>query len=174
MKEALTRIDSRGGTAMRDAIAKSIQWLTKAHKDKKVLVVVTDGVDNSSTESLEDLVRDARQSDVLIYSVGLLAEEEKRAATSARRQLNALAEATGGLTYYPKDVSEVDPIAHQVARDIRSQYTIGYKPTNGALDGTYRRIKIAIKAPGNPTPRTRTGYYATGDLGGGPSTRKSK
>jgi VWFA-related protein len=173
MKEALTRIDSRGGTAMREAIDKSIEWLKKAHKEKKVLVVVTDGVDNASTISLEDLVRNARQSDVLIYSIGLLTDEEKRSASSAKRQLNALAEATGGLTYYPKDVSEVDPIAHQVARDIRSQYTIAYKPSNDALDGTYRRIKIAVKAPGNPTPRTRTGYYATSDLGGG-KVQKSK
>jgi len=172
MQEALTRIDSRGGTAMRDAIAKSIEWLKKAHKEKKVLVVVTDGVDNASSISLEDLVRDARQSEVLIYSVGLLTEEEKRSASSAKRQLNALAEATGGLTYYPKEVSEVDPIAHQVARDIRSQYTIAYKPTNEALDGSYRKIKVTVKAPGNPVPRTRTGYYATGDQGGG--TRKSK
>jgi len=172
MQEALTRIDSRGGTAMRDAIAKSIEWLKKAHKEKKVLVVVTDGVDNASSISLEDLVRDARQSEVLIYSVGLLTEEEKRSASSAKRQLNALAEATGGLTYYPKEVSEVDPIAHQVARDIRSQYTIAYKPTNEALDGSYRKIKVTVKAPGNPVPRIRTGYYATGDQGGG--TRKSK
>ena len=173
MKEALTRIDSRGGTAMRDAIAKSIEWLKKAHKEKKVLVVVTDGVDNASSETLEDLVREARQSDVLIYSVGLLADEEKRSASSAKRQLNALAEATGGLTYYPKELPEVDPIAHQVARDIRSQYTIAYKPTNDALDGTYRKIKVTVKAVGNPVPRTRTGYYATGDLGGG-AGRKSK
>ena len=173
MKEALTRIDSRGGTAMRDAIAKSIVWLKKAHKEKKVLVVVTDGVDNASGESLEDLVREARQSDVLIYSVGLLTDEEKRSASSAKRQLNALAEATGGMTYYPKELSEVDPIAHQVARDIRSQYTIAYKPTNDALDGTYRKIRVTVKAPGNPVPRTRTGYYATADLGGG-AGRKSK
>jgi VWFA-related protein len=173
MKEALTRIDSRGGTAMRDAIGKSIEWLKKAHKEKKVLVVVTDGVDNASTESLEDLVREARQSDVLIYSVGLLTDEEKRSASSAKRQLNALAEATGGLTYYPKEVSEVDPIAHQVARDIRSQYTIAYKPSNDALDGTYRKIRIVLKAPGNLTPRSRTGYYATAEMGGGKG-QKSK
>jgi VWFA-related protein len=111
---------------------------------------------------------------VLIYSVGLLAEEEKRSAASARRQLNALADATGGLAYYPKDVAEVDPIAHEVARDIRNQYTIVYKSSNEALDGTYRKIKVTVKAPGNPTPRTRSGYYATPEMGGGPATRKSK
>jgi Ca-activated chloride channel family protein len=172
MKEALTRIDSRGGTAMRSAIDKSIEHLKKAHKEKKVLVVVTDGVDNASDVTLENLVRDARQSEVLIYSIGLLTEEEKRSAASAKRQLNALAEATGGEVFYPKELAEVEPIAHQVARDIRNQYTIGYKPSNEALDGTYRRIKVTVKAPGNPVPRTRSGYYATPDLSGG--TRKTK
>jgi Ca-activated chloride channel homolog len=174
MQEALTRIDSRGGTAMRDAIGKSIDWLKKAHKEKKVLVVVTDGVDNASSTSLEDLVRDARQSEVLIYPVGLLTDEEKRAASSAKRQLNALAEATGGTPFYPKELSEVDRIAHQVAHDIRSQYTLGYKPTNEALDGTFRKIRVVVKAPGNPTPRTRTGYYATGEQSNASSRGKAK
>ena len=168
MKEALTRIDSRGGTAMRDAVQMSLDHLKAyAHKEKKVLVMVTDGVENSSTisRSLEELVRNARQSGVLIYSVGLLTEEEKRDAAAARRQLDSLAEATGGETFYPKDVSEVDRIAHQVARDIRSQYTIAYSPSNANMDGTYRRIKVTVRAPGSPTPRTRTGYFASPDKG---------
>jgi VWFA-related protein len=168
MKQALTRIDSRGGTAMRDAVQMSLDHLKAyAHKEKKVLVMVTDGVENSSaiSRSLEELVRNTRQSGVLIYCVGLLTEEEKRDAAAAKRQLNALAEATGGETFYPKDLSEVDRIAHQVARDIRSQYTIEYSPSNANMDGTYRRIKVAVRAPGSPTPRTRTGYFASPDKG---------
>jgi VWFA-related protein len=174
IQEALTRIDSRGGSAMRDAADKSIDWMKKAHKDKRVLVVVTDGMDNASVVSLEDLIRDAQQSDVLIYTIGLLADEEKRSATTARRQLNALTEATGGMPYYANEVTEVDKIAHQVAHDIRNQYTIGYKPSNDALDGTFRRIKVMVKAPGNPIPRTRTGYYATADLGKSATRGKDK
>ena len=131
MEEALTRIDSRGGTAMRDAIRMSIDHLKeKAHKDKKVLVVVTDGNDNSSVISLENLVKASQQSEVLIYSVGLLSEEERREAKRAKRALNDLAEATGGEAFFPKESREVDRIAHQVAHDIRSQYTIEYTPTN--------------------------------------------
>ena len=104
MEEALTRIDSRGGTAMRDAIRMSIDHLKeKAHKDKKVLVVVTDGNDNSSVISLENLVKAAQQSEVLIYAVGLLSEEERREAKRAERALNALAEATGGEAFFPKE-----------------------------------------------------------------------
>ena len=164
LEEALTRIDSRGGTAMRDAIRMSIDHLKeKAHRDKKVLVLVTDGNDNSSIISLENLVRASQQSEVLIYAVGLLSEEERREAQHAKRELNALAEATGGEAFFPKELSEVDHIAHQVARDIRNQYTIEYSPSNTAMDGTYRQIKVTVNAPGHLTVRTRTGYYATPD-----------
>jgi Ca-activated chloride channel homolog len=167
MEEALTRIDSRGGTAMRDAIRMSIDHLKeKAHKDKKVLVVVTDGNDNASVVSLENLVKASQQSEVLVYGVGLLGEEERREAQRAQRALKALGTATGGEVFFPKDAGEVEKIAHQVARDIRSQYTISYTPTNTAMDGTFRQIKVTAKAPGNPTVRTRSGYYATPDQAG--------
>ena len=105
LEEALTRIDSRGGTAMRDAIRMSIDHLKeKAKKDKKVLVVVTDGNDNSSVISLENLVKASQQSEVLIYSMGLLSEEERREAKRAERALNDLALATGGESFFPKEV----------------------------------------------------------------------
>jgi VWFA-related protein len=170
MEDALTRIDSRGGTAMRDAIRMSIDHVKeKAHKDKKVLVVVTDGNDNSSVVSLEDLVKAAQQSEVLIYSVGLLSDEERREAKRAQKALEALAEATGGETFFPRDVSEVERIATQVAHDIRNQYTIAYTPLNQAMDGSFRQIKVTVKASGNPTVRARSGYYATPDQGARPA-----
>ena len=164
MEQALTRIDSRGGTAMRDAIRMSIDHLSqKAHRDKKVLVVVTDGVDNESIITQESLVKAAQQSGVLIYAVGLLNDEDRGDASRARKQLDGLAEATGGETYFPKEVSEVDRIARLVAHDIRNQYTIQYTPTNAAMDSTFRAIKVAVAAPGHLTARTRNGYYATPD-----------
>jgi len=164
MEQGLTKIDSRGGTAMRDAIRLSVEHLKDgAKRDKKVILVVTDGNDNASVVSLEALTRLAQQDDVLIYAIGLLTDEEKREAKKARRALELLVESTGGQVFYPKDVSEVERIAHQVAHDIRNQYTIAYTPTNLALDGTYRPIKLVVKAPGNPVARTRSGYYATKD-----------
>ncbi|MBM3774693.1 MAG: VWA domain-containing protein [Acidobacteria bacterium] len=162
MEEALTKVDSRGGTAMRDAMRMSIDHLKeKAKKDKKVLVVVTDGNDNSSVVTLENLVKASQQSEVLIYAVGLLSEEERREAKRAKRALDALTEATGGQAYYPKEVAEVDAIARQVAHDIRNQYTIAYSPSNLTLDGTFRQIKVLANAPSRPVVRTRSGYYAT-------------
>jgi VWFA-related protein len=175
LEEALQRLDSRGGTAMRDAIRMSIDHLKeKAHKDKKALVVVTDGNDNSSVISLESLVKSAQQSEVLIYCVGLLSEEERREAQRAQRALRALSEATGGESFFPRELADVDKIAHQVARDIRSQYTIEYTPSNTAMDGTFRRIEIKVNAPGNLRVRTRSGYYATPDqaLGHGAASKE--
>jgi Ca-activated chloride channel homolog len=164
LQEGLARIDSRGGTAMRDAIRMSIDHLKeKAKKDKKVLVVVTDGNDNSSLISIENLVKESQQSGVLIYTVGLLNEEEHREAKRAKRALKALAEATGGQVYFPKELADVDRIAHQVAHDIRNQYIITYTPTDLKMDGTFRQIRVVASGPGRPQVRTRTGYYATQD-----------
>jgi Ca-activated chloride channel family protein len=162
LEEALDKIDSKGGTAMRDAISMSVDYLKdKGKKDKKVLLVVTDGNDNTSNESLEQLVRKARQSEVLVYSIGLLNEEEKREATKARRALKALAEASGGMDYYPKDLPEIDKVTPQIAHEIRNQYILGYLPINATLDGSFRKISVSVKGYGNPTVRTRNGYYAT-------------
>ncbi len=162
MEEGLTRIDSRGGTAMRDALSMSMDHLLQyGKKDKKVLVVITDGNDNTSQITLEELVHKARQSEVLIYAIGLLNEEQKRERKRAKRALSTLTEASGGLAYYPDDVGEVDQIAVQVAHDIRNQYVIAYTPSNPEMDGSYRRIRVEVKGKNRPQARTRSGYYAT-------------
>ena len=160
---------------MRDAIRMSIDHLKeKAKKDKKVLVVVTDGNDNSSLISLENLVKSSQDSGVLIYTVGLLSEEEKREAKRCKRALEELAGVTGGESYFPKELAEVDRVAHQVAHDIRNQYTLGYSPVNIAMDGSFRQIKVTANGPNRPTVRTRTGYYATPDgLNANASARNS-
>jgi Ca-activated chloride channel homolog len=162
LEQGLARIDARGGTAMRDALSMSLDYtMSKAKKDKKVLMVITDGNDNASATSLERVVGRANQTDTLVYAIGLFTEEEKREATKARRALNEMASSTGGLAFYPKDVSEVQALALEIARDIRSQYTIAYSPAIQALDGSYRQIKVTVEAPGKPVVRTRSGYYAT-------------
>jgi len=171
MEEALKRIDSRGGTAMRDAIRFSIDHLKeKAHREKKVLVVVTDGNLNRSLVTLANVVRASQQSGVLIYPVGLLSEEVPEEAKRAQQALGALAEATGGETFFPKEVSEVERIAHTVAHNIRNQYSIVYTPADQSMDGTFRLIKVTVNAPGSLTVRSRSGYYATPDQAV-PSTR---
>lgn len=171
MEQGLARIDSRGGTAMRDAVSMSIDYMNKnARKDKKVLLVITDGNDNASTVTLERAVAKANQSDTLVYAVGLFSDEEKREAAKARTALKLLTTETGGLAFYPKDVNEVQEIAVDIAHDIRNQYTIAYEPQLQALDGSYRTIKVTVDAPGKPTVRTRNGYYASPGM---PSSRQT-
>ncbi len=162
LEEALEKFDTRGGTAMRDAVRMSIDYVKeKGKKDKKVLVVITDGNDNTSTIGLEDLVKKSQQNEVLIYLIGILGEEDQREAKKARRAMRDLAAASGGMDYYPKDLEEVDRITPEVAHEIRNQYTLAYTPNNLALDGTYRKINVLVNAPGKPTVRTRNGYYAS-------------
>jgi Ca-activated chloride channel homolog len=167
LEEGLARIDSRGGTAMRDAISMSIDYVKEAaKKDKKILLVVTDGNDNTSSITLEKLVQKAQQSEVLIYTIGLLDEEERREAKRAKRAMDALTVASGGLPYYPKELAEVEQIALQVAHEIRNQYILAYTPSNEVLDGSFRQIRVTVDGPGRPVVRTRTGYYATPEAAG--------
>ncbi|HEY1760178.1 MAG TPA: VWA domain-containing protein [Bryobacteraceae bacterium] len=159
---ALGRIDMQGGTAMRDAISTSIDYMKeKATRDRKVLLVVTDGNDNTSNIDLEPLVRKAQASEVLIYCIGLLSEEDAHDRKSAQRALKDLAEASGGQDYYPKDLAEVEKITPEVAHEIRNQYILAYSPTNTALDGTFRQIRVKLTGYGSATVRTRNGYYAS-------------
>jgi Ca-activated chloride channel family protein len=162
LKKGLARVDSHGETAMRDAIRTAIDHLKgRNKKDKKVLVVVTDGNDNSSLASMESVMRAAQQSEVLIYSVALLSDETPHEADRAKRALDALAHATGGQVYYPKDVSEIDRIAPQIAHEIRNQYIVTYSPASQEMDGSYRQIRVLVDSPGVANVRTRSGYYAT-------------
>ena len=162
LQAALARMEARGGTAMRDALSKSINYVKKnGKKDKKVLVVITDGNDNSSDITLEQVLRQAQNSEVLIYAIGLLNEEEAREARSAKKALKSLVDASGGMDYYPKSTSDVQEITPRVAHEIRNQYILGYTSSNQALDGTFRQIKVTVTGFGKPTVRTRNGYYAT-------------
>src|SRR5438046_6772360 len=163
LEEALDKFDTRGGTDMRNAVSLGIDYVKeKGKKEKKVLLVITDGNDTASNETtLEQLVRKAQHSEVLIYSIGLLSAEEPREARAAKRALKALAETSGGLDYYPKDLAEVEQITPEIAHEIRNQYLLEYSPTNQVLDGSFRAIKVVVNGFGRPTVRTRNGYYAS-------------
>ncbi len=161
MEEGLARIDSRGGTAFYDAISLSLDNVAKGKHDKRVLMLITDGNDNASSTTLEKLLSKTGRANVVIHVIGLLSKEEPREARKAQRALKQIAESTGGLSFFPNELEEVEKLALQVAHDIRNQYVITYSPLNPALDGTYRAIKVTAKGPNNPVVRTRSGYYAT-------------
>jgi Ca-activated chloride channel family protein len=167
MKTALERIDARGSTALYDAVIGSLDHLKKGTRDKKVILVVTDGEDNASRHTLENAVEQAQRNDAVIYAVGLFSDDDikhdHRAMKKARGALSQLAGATGGLAFFPEDVNDTEAICTQIARDIRNQYTMAYYPTNTARDGSFRSLQVEVIPPrgaGKLSVRTRTGYYA--------------
>jgi VWFA-related protein len=143
-------------------VVASAEHLAKgAQREKKVLLVVTDGDDNESRESLEQTIR-AVQNDngPTIYTIGILGEEGN--TKRFKRALEALSLQTGGVAFFPKNLQEVDEISQAVARDIRNQYSISYKPSNPRANGGYRAVRVVARAPGYKElqVRTRSGYFA--------------
>jgi VWFA-related protein len=162
LKAGLEKIEARGGTALYDAVVASADHLKKeAKREKKIIFVVTDGDDNESAETLEQAVRRLQgDGGPTVYAIGILEKEEH--PKHARRALQIMSERTGGLAFFPKTLDEVDAISRTVAHDIRSQYTIGYKPTTPKNQGGYRQVKVDARSHsyGKLTVRTKSGYYA--------------
>jgi VWFA-related protein len=181
LKSALDKIDSRGGTALRDAVIASLDHLKLGNRDKKVLLVITDGEDNASRYTQEELMTRAQKSSAVIYTIGLLGSDETSTlfkisggeAHRAAKVLRELAETTGGEPYFPKSLDEVESTCRQIARDIRNQYTLVYRPSNIKKDGTFRTIRVDAFEPNTKGERhrnklqvrTRPGYFAPKDEG---------
>src|SRR5258708_7828113 len=162
LKEALEKIDAKGGTALYEAVVASGEHLKRnARLEKKVLFVVTDGEDNASNETLEQAVKQLQEENgPQVYAIGILGDEEH--PKRAKRALDIMAQRTGGLAFFPKTVHEVGCISKTVVRDIRNQYTIGYKPTNPRTSGGFRQIRVEARAKEHKKlqVRTKSGYYA--------------
>jgi Ca-activated chloride channel homolog len=165
MKQALERIDARGSTALYDAVIGSLDHLKKGRRDKKVLLVVTDGEDNMSRHKLSEVVETAEHANAVIYTIGLLGGSDTRRTerNRAKRALVEMSEATGGVAFFPEEVADTESICKQIAHDLRNQYTLAYYPTNEKRDGTFRTVRVEVTPPhgrGRVTVRTRSGYYA--------------
>jgi VWFA-related protein len=162
LESSMRKMESRGNTAMRDALSLGLDHL-RAHskKDKRVLLVITDGEDNSSIQKQENLVRAAHQSNVIIYGIGILGSEQPASAQRAKELMDELTLATGGRSWFPNDVADIEKITPEIAHEIRSQYVIGYTPENTANTGVFRSIRVEVNVP-NLTVRTRSGYYPRG------------
>jgi Ca-activated chloride channel family protein len=167
LNDALSRIDSRGSTALFDAVIGSLDHLKKGHRDKRVLLVITDGDDDASRKTLAYAVQAAQQSDAQIFAIGVFSDadrkSDKKMIRNSKKELTQLASVTGGEAYFPDSLEQVTAVCTQVAHDIRNQYTLGYYPTNTAKDGTFRQVAVQLIPPKDRsklTVRTRTGYYA--------------
>ena len=162
LKEALEKIDARGGTALYDAVVASGDHLKQnARLEKKVIFLVTDGEDNASSETLEQAVKQLQQEGgPSVYAIGILGDEDH--PKRAKKALQIIADRTGGIAFFPKTLDEVDAISRTIANDIRNQYAIGYKPANPKKAGEFRQIKVEAKSKGHGklVVRTKSGYYA--------------
>jgi len=165
LQQGLSYIKSSGGTALYDAVIASADYLSKsAKRSKQVLLIITDGDDNASSATLEQTIRRVQDLDgPAIYCIGLLfgTDVSHSEARHSREVLTELAEQTGGAAYFPRALNDVDEIAHEVAQDIRTQYTISYSSTKPISQGGYRTVRVEAKEKGfrNLQVRTRTGYF---------------
>ena len=164
LDRGLSHFDSKGPTALYDAVAASADELSNHGKlPKQVLLVITDGADNASHLDLVEAIRRVQNlGGPVVYTIGLLYDDDKDEANKARVALEKLSRETGGIAYFPNSLDDVNEIAAEVARDIRDQYTIGYHSTKPVDLGGYRTVRVEASAPrhGRMTVRTRAGYYA--------------
>lgn len=164
LNRGLSHFDSKGPTALYDAVAASADELAKHAKEpKQALLIITDGADNASRLTLEQAIRRVQNlGGPVVYTIGLLFDTGKDEAQRAKAALETLSEQTGGIAYFPGSLQDVDQIASEVARDIRNQYTIGYHSTKPANIEGYRVVRVEAKAPKHAKliVRTRKGYYA--------------
>lgn len=156
---ALSRLTANGKTALYDAVAAALAHLKQGKRDKQVLIVISDGADNASRYDAARILTAAKQSEAIIYTIGIYEQDDPDRNPGSLKQL---AKATGGEAFWPKSVKDVAAICERIARDIRSQYTLTYTPTNIKYDGKYRNIQVKAEAPGGGRlfVRTRAGYYA--------------
>lgn len=159
LRRALSRWTAVGQTALYDAIRLALDHLKKGHHDKKTLLVISDGGDNASKIGFEQLLSLAQRSEAAIYAIGLYDPESRERNPVV---LKRLAQVSGGESFFPASVADIHDICRRVAKTIRSQYTLGYSPSDAARDGTYRSILVTASAPrlGNLAVRTREGYFA--------------
>ena len=161
LERAIAATPVTGQTALYDAVGKSLDQLQQASRDKKVLIVISDGGDNASSLTLNQVLKLAQQSSALIYTIGIFDDADEDRNPSVLRRL---ASASGGETHFPSASSDLAEVCSRIALDIRNQYTIGYVSGNEAKPGTYRSIRVVAKTPRQRRlfVHTRSGYVSAG------------
>jgi Ca-activated chloride channel homolog len=165
---AIAHTPATGKTALYDAVWKARQWVAGGSRDKKVLIVISDGGDNASAHTLNELLQAGNKSNIQVFTIGIYDPEDPDKNPGVLRQL---AQSTGGEAFVPNELGEVVAVCESIARDIRSQYTLGYLSSTVAPGTSYHSIKVLAKGAGKTklSVRTRSGYSnggASGQNGG--------
>jgi VWFA-related protein len=151
-----------GKTALYDAVIDALDHVERAKHQKRVIIVLTDGEDNASGHTQQDMYDRALHSDAIIYTVA--SDDGRRGGSANPPTLRKLAKIGGGLSYFPRTESQVVNAFTEIARNVRQGYSIGYTPSNPSHDGTFRKVRVMVRVPGrgNLTVRCRDGYTAPG------------
>jgi Ca-activated chloride channel homolog len=157
VREAVASMPGSGKTALYDAVCAGLEHAQKSALQKKVLVIISDGGDNASKHTFDEAAGMATASNSLVYSVGIFDDRNKEKRPEI---LERLASISGGKTYFPSDSAELPEICKRIAVDIRSQYTLGYIPSNQTADSRFRKVHVEVHSPKHDklTVRTRSGY----------------
>ena len=157
LQQALSGISAIGQTSLYDGIAAALDHLKLGSRDRKVLILISDGGDNASKHTLAQVLAMARQSTAIIYAIGIFDEQDGDQNPAV---LKRFAKETGGEAFFPESSRDITSICEEIARDIRNQYTLTYVPANASQDGRYRTIEVRAGAPGRGrlSVRTRAGY----------------
>jgi Ca-activated chloride channel homolog len=167
IQNQLTFAESKGRTALLDAIFLALHEMKKSAKPRKALLIISDGGDNSSRYTEGELRTRVRESDVLIYAIGIFeaagGRDRSPEESNGPALLNDVAEATGGRFFDVADVAEMPDIAAKIGIELRNRYVLGYSPTSAQRDGKYHRVQVKVIPPRGLPPLKaywRPGYYA--------------
>jgi Ca-activated chloride channel homolog len=164
IQNRLTFTQSKGHTALLDAVYMAMNQMRKAHNPRKAILIISDGVDNFSRYTAGEVKNAVREADVQIYAIGIFERMGSRASTPAPRLLSVLAEQAGGRHFAVDNLADLPEVAAKIGIELRDQYVLGYRPKNAARgDGKYRRVQVKlVKTTGLPSLKAmfRPGYYA--------------
>ncbi len=175
IKDAISNIIIKGGTALYDAIHLATEKVTEGTEPRRILLVFTDGEDKDSYYELEELIGKVEESDCLIFIVAFLdndlSEDKgffglfKSKKQEVRDEIASITDSTGGKAFFPREVEELDPIFRQIAEELKNQYRISYVPSNEDKDGAWRRIDVQVKNAEEKglKVRAKKGYFSDGE-----------
>ncbi len=163
--DKLTYVETKGQTALYDACYLGVEKVTRGAHQKRAVLLISDGQDNNSRYTFSELRRLLKESDVVVYSIGILGGSDPGSALGMHGQslLDELSAVSGGKAFFPNTAAEMDEIFERIALELRHQYSIGYRPSNFVNDGKWHKLKVKVTPPrGLPRlfVRSREGYYA--------------
>jgi Ca-activated chloride channel family protein len=164
-----TYAQPHGNTAIYDAVYLGLEKLERGAHPKRAILLISDGEDNSSRYTLKELRRRLQESDVVIYTIGIIGNKSPKEALLSPGPdiLRNLASVSGGKAFFPGNGMELDEAFERIALELRHQYSIGYTPSNFVADGRWHRLKVKVQSREevpHPSTRSRSGYYASAGL----------